>query len=821
MKRLLSIVLSVCMLLSITAGLDFSALAIEESGKCGENVTYTYDSSTGLLTISGSGDMDNYEFSRSIFYFEDAIKSVVISDGVTSIGDYTFMACHSITSIEIPNSVITIGNGAFKSCWALTSVVVPNGVTSIGNSVFDDCRALTSIEIPNSVTSIGDRAFYCCESLKSIDIPKGVTSIGEKAFWSCRALTSLDIPNGITSISNYSFSGCSGLKFLKIPSGVTSIGYEAFSSCGGLIGVDIPKSVTEIETKAFQYSDKIKIIYRGTRNDWNNISIDWDNKELKDAYKSFCEKSRNGNCGGDLTYSYTGEDGVGVLTISGPGYMDDDYFYYNNPFSSLTVDTVVIEDGVENIANGAFERLPALKDVSIPDSVTSIGDNAFSLCQSLTSVDIPDSVESIGKYAFFGCSSLTSLKIGYNVERILDYAFKDCSSLKIIAYSGALGWCGDGVFEGCLNIEKLYTENNLYSWIASSSIAYAIPVNYSLYINNELITDVTVPKGITSIGAAFKGCSSLTSIKIPYGVTDVKYSAFEDCSSLKSVSIPYGITKIMFYTFYGCSSLTSIKLPGSIDSIYDHAFYDCTSLKSIVIPKSVKGIGQEAFFNCGSLTDVYYTGTEAQWKKVTLDYGNDCLKNAVIHYNYTPVCDEHIPAKAVKENVKAATCTAKGSYDMVVYCPECKKEISREKKTVDAKGHKEVTVKGTPATFKAAGKTDGKKCSVCGKITVAQKKIDKLGKPSLSKVIAQSKGFKASWKSVKSIGGYQIQYSTSSTFNSGNKTITVSGYKSTGKTVKSLKAKKKYYVRIRGYKTINGKKQYSSWSKSKSVTTKK
>ncbi|MBR4241059.1 MAG: fibronectin type III domain-containing protein, partial [Eubacterium sp.] len=131
------------------------------------------------------------------------------------------------------------------------------------------------------------------------------------------------------------------------------------------------------------------------------------------------------------------------------------------------------------------------------------------------------------------------------------------------------------------------------------------------------------------------------------------------------------------------------------------------------------------------------------------------------------------------------------------------------------------TIKETPATFKKSGKTDGKKCSVCGKVLVAQKAIAKLGAPALSKVTAGSKQFKASWKSVKSIDGYQIQYSTSSSFKSGNKTVTVKGYKSTSKTVKSLKAKKKYYVRIRAYKTINGKKQYSSWSKSKTVTTKK
>ena len=165
-----------------------------------------------------------------------------------------------------------------------------------------------------------------------------------------------------------------------------------------------------------------------------------------------------------------------------------------------------------------------------------------------------------------------------------------------------------------------------------------------------------------------------------------------------------------------------------------------------------------------------------------------------------------LPATCTEEGTKTYTCTA---------CGETKT------KTIKPTGHLDETVKGTPATFKAAGKTDGKKCKVCGKITVAQKSIAKLGSPKLSNVKAGKKQFKASWKAVKNIGGYQIQYSTDKSFKKGNKTVTVKGYKSNSKTVKSLKAKKKYYVRIRAYKTINGKKQYSSWSSKKSVTTKK
>ena len=186
----------------------------------------------------------------------------------------------------------------------------------------------------------------------------------------------------------------------------------------------------------------------------------------------------------------------------------------------------------------------------------------------------------------------------------------------------------------------------------------------------------------------------------------------------------------------------------------------------------------------------------------------------------------HTPGKATRENVVSATCQATGSYEEVVKCAVCSKELSRNKKTLKKIEHiHSAAVKENlvSATFSKKGSYDNVVyCSVCKtELSREKKTVAKLGLPSLSKLTAGKKSFKAKWKAVKSIDGYQIQYSTSSSFKSGSKTVTLSGYSSTSKTVKSLKAKKKYYVRIRAYKTINGKKQYSAWSAKKTVTPKK
>ena len=160
MKKVLSIVLAIVMLCSTFAGLQITSHALSSSGSCGDNVSFTFKSSTGLLTISGSGKMYNYySYESSPFDYQTGIKTVVIETGVTSIGGSSFSGCKGITSITIPNSVTSIGRYAFSGCSSLTSVLLPNSVWNIGSYAFSGCSGLTSITIPNSVTSIDEYTF--------------------------------------------------------------------------------------------------------------------------------------------------------------------------------------------------------------------------------------------------------------------------------------------------------------------------------------------------------------------------------------------------------------------------------------------------------------------------------------------------------------------------------------------------------------------------------------------------------------------------------------------------------------------------------------
>ena len=230
------------------------------SGTCGiygDNLTWTLDSE-GTLTISGKGEMDNSSDVPWDSYSDD-IVSVVIEDGVTSIGKWAFYFCDNLTSITIPNSVTSIGYSVFGYCESLTSIILPDGVTSIGDSAFYWCDNLTSITIPDSVTSIGDSAFMHCESLTSITIPDSVTSIGDSAFADCVGLTSIEIRDGVTSIGDYAFYHCKNLTSITIPDSVTSIGDWAFYNCDSLTSITIKNPECRIDSSLYFLSDTVTI----------------------------------------------------------------------------------------------------------------------------------------------------------------------------------------------------------------------------------------------------------------------------------------------------------------------------------------------------------------------------------------------------------------------------------------------------------------------------------------------------------------------------------------------------------------------------------
>ena len=420
-KRLLLSIFGIAVLLTLLPVSAFAATEVAH-GYCGgegdgTNLWWTLDSD-GLLTISGTGEMEHYYYpfsSASWYDYRSQIKSVTIGNSVTRIGDYAFWYCESLTSITIPNSVTSIGSEAFVHCSSLTSMTIPDSVTSIGYGAFFHCESLTSITIPNSVTSIGSEAYGYCYSLRSVTIPDSVTSIGDYAFEYCVSLTNVTIPDSVTNIGDYAFRDCHGLTSVAISDSVTNIGDYAFWNCYSLTSITIPDSVTSIGDYAFEYC----VSLTGITVDARNTAYSSDSYGvLFDNAKTTLIQYPVGNA----RTSYTIPNSV--TSIGGSAFYG---------CSNLT--SVAIPNSVTSIGGSAFER-SSLTSVTIPNSVTSISHSAFEHCSSLTSVTIGNGVTSIGGWAFAECKSLTSVTIGNGVTSIGYGAFVDCYSLSDVYYAG-------------------------------------------------------------------------------------------------------------------------------------------------------------------------------------------------------------------------------------------------------------------------------------------------------------------------------------------------------------------------------------------------
>lgn len=281
MKKRFRLGLALLLVCLTFAALTLCASAETKTGTCGDDVTYTLDTDTGVLTISGEGEIKNFDKGGAPWFpYRNSIHTANIANGVTRIGGYAFELCSNLTSITVPDSVTNIGYAAFSgTAWRSnqpdgvvyagkvacgykgsmfeTQIVLKQGTIGIADTAFAGYFINDfSMIIPDGVTSIGSEAFYG-SGLTSITIPDSVTRIADGAFLGCSSLTSITIPNGVTSIAYGTFTDCSSLTSITIQNGVTSIERDAFFNCRSLTNVTIPSGVMSIASRAFDYCSSL------------------------------------------------------------------------------------------------------------------------------------------------------------------------------------------------------------------------------------------------------------------------------------------------------------------------------------------------------------------------------------------------------------------------------------------------------------------------------------------------------------------------------------------------------------------------------------
>ena len=601
-------------------------------GTCGENVNWRFSPTDSVLTISGTGEMTNYKSNTTPWYnvFRQGIKTVVVLEGVTSIGNHAFNACNNLKSVVLPSTILSIGTSAFSGCSSLHGISIPNSVTRIQGGTFNGCKSLRAIHIPDVIISIGESAFANCSSLQSIIIPNNVDSIGNFAFnycsslrsvtfpeslsyvgkWlmqMCTSLSEVTLPQNIETIESDFFNGCSSLRRVSIPSSVQKIcsgafrnctaldslvlpqnvvhvGASAYVGCTGLMYIFIPQYLTQIETGAFSGCTGLMSIEVSAQN------TTYDSRENCHALIE-TESDKMILCGKNSTIPSSVRE------------LGNELFRGRTDLVNFT-----IPDGITTIGNSVFNSCTNLQTISIPQSVTQIGIAAFGSCSALTDIQLPSDITRIEDNTFGGCSSLTSIVIPDNVKSLGDEAFKGCYALLSVTLPNGLQSIGKGVFRSLGKFTTISIPESV-NYIGATAFhdcgIWRNEDNWDgdlLYIDNCLVSaqhgqqpitgDVIIKEGTRVIGSQMFRTYKITSIILPKTVTHINGGAFAWCDWLQSITCEATTPPIIEHTaydnqygtvFYGVDKSIPVYVPAGAEELYRTAEYwsEFTNIRAI------------------------------------------------------------------------------------------------------------------------------------------------------------------------------------------------------------------------------------------------
>ena len=645
------------------------ARAEEHSGVCGEGLSWSFDQATGVLTISGEGQMGDYLYDDCPWApYRQEMTSAVIEDGVKNIGRYSFKDCQALISVSISNTVETIDGSAFSGCTALKSIYIPDSVIKIGYSAFSSCTALENVRIPATVNDF------------------------QYAFNNCTALREFILPDGLQKLSMGCFANCSNLKNVVIPASVKVIETRAFSECHGLRNVVFMGNAPDWADLAF-YNLNTAVFYTAGDATWTKekqeqmgYPVAWVAVENPGEVKlPKPGDPLEGYCGDTARWSLKD----GVLTITGSGaIVNKPWAEYSDQITSVVVEKgittvgssvfslsnlqkVTLPDTVTDIGGNAFRKCTKLEEIKLPASVTSIGARAFWECVNLKRIEIPSGVKNIEAYTFHNCDALVEVILPDSLECINERAFQSCDNLPKIVFPKNLKTIGESAFAGCNSLKtvifrgdapkihqfafnqlsfdayypagnKTWNESVFHSflgnknWIAGTGddfgacgtgVTWKIEGNTLTISGNGRMTDyypdamapwtgysaqiekLVIKSGVTYIGKyAFTEMTAIKTVQLPEGLTAIGGAAFSACNGIEEIRIPDSVKEIGNSCFGGMHGLKKLTLGPCVEKIADYAFYDCPSLQEVTFPATLKSLGRYAFSMCTGLKTATFLG---------------------------------------------------------------------------------------------------------------------------------------------------------------------------------------------------------------------
>lgn len=549
MKKTLSVLISIIFVFLIATISVPVAFAASYSGSCGSLASWSLNTFTGELTISGSGKMADYSATSLPDWnqYQSYIKSVSIENGISKVGDYVFYNANGykyqkLTTVAFGDTVSEIGSYSFRGCHAITTLSGASALTSIGEYAFRSCTGLQSLSLPTTVKTIGVGAFSLCSSVENVTLPSSLLKISASAFSGCESLASITIPQNVTELGNRAFADCTSLENVEyLAKNISAQSGGVFNGSGAPSGMSasIGNSVTALPEGLFAYCKNLKNITIGS----SITSI------------------------GDDTFCLTGLVNFHVTkainSISATAFRGcDDLMSFsvdlaNSSFSTGSLGELMNKNGTK-IIKYPSGRLDT--SYTTAAGVTSIAGSAFRESQNLTSITLSSAVTSCETYAFASCKKLVSVELGSGLRALATGLFMECKNLSSIDIS-LITTIGSYAFSECEKLINLNTSANL-----------------------------------TTIGSyAFMNCSGLTTAAFASGLTKISDYAFYNCQNLVSVALPNSLQTISPYAFSYCSSLRSVDLGKGVVSIGTYSFLNCLALTEITIPSSASAIGDYAF----------------------------------------------------------------------------------------------------------------------------------------------------------------------------------------------------------------------------------